>query len=727
MVKLRGMAKDLLIEIGTEDIPSRFIPGAMESLKGMLKEGFDSHNLGFKGIHTFGTPRRLGAWVEGVDERQADRMVEILGPAKRVAFDEKGNPTKAAEGFAKVQGVGVTDLKIVQTEKGEYICARKRIKGERTEVIMSDLLPKVITSIPFPKVMRWGDGDITFARPIHWVLALLGSSLIPFQVGRVKSGAISYGHRFLRPKPFRVKGVRDYLKRMEDSYVILDPEERRSLIEKGMEEVSMKVNGMVLKDEELLDEVINLVEYPVVLRGSFDKGFLSLPKEVVINAMREHQRYFSVVDTNGNLLPYFITISNTPAKDLDVVVKGNERVLMARLNDARFYFEKDIKIPLAERLEALKGVVFQSRLGTSYEKVQRFTRLAVYIGSKIGFCEAMGEGERVEDFLKVGIREGSPTNSEPRTPNPKFILGRSAMLCKADLTSGMVGEFPNLQGIVGREYALRSGEDPEVAKAIYEHYLPLSAGGELPSDLTGAIIGIADRMDTICGCFGVGLIPTGTTDPYALRRHALAIIAIILDKDFKVSIYDIVDTSLLYLRDKLTKPLHETRMGVLEFFKERLRHQLLSQGYSFDVVDAVLTAEWYDIVDTVKRVKALEGFKKDMAYPSLVIAFKRVSNILKGFEFKDERPDPLLLEDPAEKGLFNVAERIAPEMERCCGDGNYEKAFEGLTSLKGPIDTFFDKVMVIAEDEKVRRNRLLLLNYIRNLYRRIADLSKLII
>lgn len=721
------MAKDLLIEIGTEDLPSRFIPGAMESLKGMLKEGFDSHNLGFKGIHTFGTPRRLGAWVEGVDERQADRMVEILGPAKRVAFDEKGNPTKAAEGFAKVQGVGVTDLKIVQTEKGEYICARKRIKGERTEVIMSDLLPKVIASIPFPKAMRWGDGEITFARPIHWVLALLGSSLIPFQVGRVKSGAISYGHRFLRPKPFRVKGVRDYLKRMKDSYVILDPQERRSLIEKGMEEVSINVNGMVLKDEELLDGVINLVEYPVVLRGSFDKGFLSLPKEVVINAMREHQRYFSVVDTNGNPLPYFITISNTPAKDLEVVVKGNERVLRARLNDARFYFEKDIKIPLKDRVEALKGVVFQARLGTSYEKVERFTRLAVYIGSEIDFCNGMDALERAEDFLTPGY---NPISYDRSKTNPKFlkklIIGRAAMLCKADLVSGMVGEFPKLQGIMGREYAIHSGEDHEVAMAIYEHYLPLSSGGGLPAEPPGAIIGIADRMDTICGCFGVGLIPTGTTDPYALRRHALGIIAIILDKGFKVSIYDIVDTSLQYLRDKLTKPLHETRMEVLEFFKERLRHQFLSQGYSFDVVDAVLTAEWYDIVDTVKRIKALEGFKKDPSYPALVTAFKRVSNILKGFEFK-ERTEPSLFEDPVERGLFNVVEKIAPEMERCWEEGDYEKAFEGLTSLKGPIDTFFDKVMVMVEDERVRKNRLLLLNNIRNLYLRIADLSKLII
>jgi len=721
------MAKDLLIEIGTEDVPARFIPGAMESLKDMLKEALEDHNLGFKGIRTFGTPRRLGAWVEGLDERQADRTVETLGPAKRVAFDEKGKPTKAAEGFAKAQGVRVTDLKIVQRGRGEYICAQKRIKGQRTEEILVALLPGLITSIPFPKAMRWGEGDITFARPIHWVLALLGSSLIPFRVGGVKSGAISYGHRFLSPKPFRVKGVSEYLKRMKDSYVILDPEERRALIEKGMDAEAIKVNGRVLMDEELMDEVINLVEYPVVLRGSFDKGFLGLPREVVINAMREHQRYFSVVDTNDNLLPYFIAIANTPAKDPDVVIKGNERVLLARLNDARFYFEKDIKIPLEDRVEALRGVVFQSRLGTSYEKVERFTRLAVYIGNNIGYCDALTGLERPEDFLKPSY---NPKNLDPRRTNPRFInkciIGRASMLSKADLVSGMVGEFPNLQGIMGREYALRSGEDPEVAKAIYEHYLPLSAGGELPSGLTGAIISIADRMDTTCGCFGVGLIPTGTTDPYALRRHALAIMAIILDKGFRVSLYNIVDTTLQFLRDKLTKPIHETRMEVLEFFKERLRHQLLSQGYPFDVVDAVLTAEWYDIVDTVERVKALVGFKRDLSYQALVIAFKRVSNILKGLEFKGEKPDHTLFEDPAEKGLFEIVERVAPEIDRYWREGNYENVFKGLASLKGYIDTFFDKVMVMVEDERIRRNRLLLLNNIRNLYSRIADLSQMV-
>jgi len=511
--------------------------------------------------------------------------------------------------------------------------------------------------------------------------------------------------------------------------VIVDPEKRKRLIQKGIEKEAKAVGGFVLQDDELLTEVTYLVEYPVALRGGFDKEFLSLPKDVVVNTMREHQRYFSVVDKDGGPLPYFITIANTRAKDPKVVIKGNERVIKARLSDAKFYFNKDIKIPLKDCVEPLKNVVFQARLGTSYEKAQRFTRLAVYIGSELLECSDMDAEEQAEDFLKDSynprMRDAYPAMDQ-RLYN-KMLIGRAAMLCKADLVSGMVGEFPKLQGIMGMEYALISGESPDAAKAIYEHYLPTQAGGKTPTGIIGAIISISDKMDTICGCFGVGLVPTGAADPYALRRQSLGIIAIIIEKGFPIVIDRIIDKSISLLNSKLTRTPADVKNGVLEFFKERLRNQLMSQGYPFDAVDAVLSTPWYDINDAVKRVKAIEGFKKNPACAALAIAFKRVSNILKGFEFKEEKPDMSLFEEAKEKELFETIERIAPEINRHWKNGDYEKVFTIMASLKGIVDTFFDKVMVMVEDEKIRRNRLLLLNMARGLYYQIADISKLAI
>ncbi len=720
------MAKDLLLEIGTEEIPAGFIPNALESMQGLVGKAMEEHRIGFKNICMFGTPRRLVVAVQGMDEKQADTVTEIMGPAKRAAFDENGKPTRAAEGFAKSQGVKIKDLKVVQTPKGEYISATKDVKGKKTKDILQEVLPKLITGVSFPKAMRWGDGDVHFARPIHWIVALFGKEVIQFKVGNTKSGTASCGHRFMKPQPFKVTGFKDYLKKTTAGYVIVDAEERKKMIQEGIEKEADGIKGTILKDEELLNEVAYLVEYPVALRGGFDKEFLNLPKDVVVNAMREHQRYFSVVDKEANLLPYFIFVANTKAKDPKVIIKGNERVLKARLSDAKFYFDKDIKIPLKDRVEALKGVVFQARLGTSYEKVKRFAELAVFIGEILDQCEPLRTDEKAENFL---VEDYNPKAFDSFSIGPKLfnkmVIGRAAMLCKADLVSGMVGEFPKLQGVMGMEYALISGECTDVARAIYEHYLPTQAGGKLPLGIPGAIISMADKMDTICGCFSVGLIPTGAADPYALRRQSLGIIAIIIEKGFPIAVDKIIDKSLALLNEKLTRAPADVKKDVLLFFKERLRNQLLSQGYSYETVDAVLSAPWYDINDAVKRVKALEEFKKNPACAALVIAFKRVSNILKGFESKEEKPDIALFEEIKEKGLFETIERIAPEIKRYWKEGDYEKVFETLASLKGTIDTFFDKVMVMVEDEKIRRNRLALLNMVRNLYCQIADISKL--
>ncbi|MBI5049075.1 MAG: glycine--tRNA ligase subunit beta [Deltaproteobacteria bacterium] len=726
------MVKDLFLEIGSEEIPARFIPRALDTIKNYLGNYLEKDaKISFQGIRTLGTPRRLVIYVQGVAEKQEDTVVETTGPAKRAAFDENGKPTKAAQGFARNQGVKVKDLKIVQTPKGEYISVRKVLKGKKTKDILQDVLPKLIAGgALFPKAMRWGNGDITFARPIHWIVAMLGKDIIPFKVGDIKAGRVSYGHRFMKPQPFKVTGLNDYLKKTKASYVIADTEERRKLIQKGIEKEARSVKGFILQDDELLDEVANLVEYPAVLLGRFDGKFLNIPKDVAVNAMREHQRYFSVIDKQGGLLPYFITVANTKTKSPKVVVNGNEKVLRARLSDAKFYFDRDIKMPLTERIDQLRGVVFQAKLGTFYEKVKRFAELAIFIGAEIQFSDYQHVQEKLEDFLSDSFNPKSYDSSKTSKKwLNKLILGRAAMLCKADLVSGMVGEFPKLQGTMGMEYALISGECTDVARAIYEHYMPLQAGARVPAGVPGAVISIADKTDTICGCFGVGLIPTGVADPYALRRQALGIIAIITEKNFPLAMDKIIDKAISLLDAKLTISPVDVKKDVLEFFRERLKNQLILQGYSFDTVDAVLSAPWYDINDAVKRVKALERFKKTPACGALVIAFKRVSNILRGpvsGDMGQEKPDVSLFEDVKEKELFEVAERISPEINKYWKEGDYAMVFETLASLKGIIDTFFDKVMVMVEDEKIRRNRLILLNMIRNLYYQIADMSKMV-
>lgn len=727
------MAKDLLFEIGTEELPARVIPRALGALEGFLKKNLASKRLGFSSIRTLGTPRRLVLIVEGLEEKQPDARLEVKGPQKKAAFDDSGKPTGALLGFAKSQGVDVNDIKTVKTDKGEYAYALKDIKGEDTLKVLPETLLDTISQEFMPKSMRWGSYDISFSRPIHWIVALYGNDIVPFTYGHIGSSDVTFGHRFLSPKqdgrpaPLKVDSIGSYLSSLSSGFVIPDPEERKRIIKEGLEKAALEVKGSILPDEGLLEEVAYLVEYPVVVRGSFEHEFLILPRDVIVNAMREHQRYFSIVNENGELLPYFVTIANTKANDLDIVRKGNERVLRARLNDAKFHFEQDMKKKLADRAEALKGVVFQVKLGTSYEKVERFTSLALYAGAKTGFSRPLDEGEQPSHFLTESL---NPAAYDPKSVDPglysKYVVGRAAMLSKADLTTGMVGEFPNLQGTIGCVYAKKNGEAPEVCAAIYEHYLPTLSGGALPVSMPGAIVSIADKIDTITGCFSVGLIPTGAQDPYALRRQALGVIAIILDKGLRLSIDELVDEAIRLIGKKATRDKKEIRSDILEFLKERLKNQLLSQGLSFDAIDAVLSAPWFDIVDAVKRVKALEGFKSHPECGSLVIAFKRVSNILKGLEPGGRLPDAGLFQEVQEKELYDASSGIAPVIENYWKQGEYEKIFEALASIKDKIDAFFDKVMVMVEDESIKGNRLVLLNSVRDLYFRIADLSKLV-
>jgi len=685
--------KELLLEIGTEEIPAGFVPQALIDLESLAKKELEANRIDFNGAKTLGTPRRLVLVIESVSEKQRDEEIKKIGPSKQSAFDEKGNPTKAAIGFAKSQSVAVESLELIQTEKGEYVCAVKKEPGRPTSEVLSTLLPKWILNIPFQKSMRWADVPIRFARPIHWILALFGGKVVPFEVGNIRSKNKTYGHRFMHPGPIVVKDFESYLQKTREAFVIVDPAERKRKIEDEMIREGAKVSGRVLPEEDLLNEVNFLVEYPVALCGTFDPQFLTLPREILIHSMKEHQRYFPLVDDHERLLPHFVCISNINPKNREVVVKGNEKVLRARLSDAAFFFEDDLKVSLEKRVEQLKKVVFQAKLGTSYEKVMRFKQLALWITERID-------------------------------PTLKEMVERASLLCKADLVTGMVGEFPKLQGIVGREYARLSKERPEVAEAIYEHYLPAFAGDRLPSSPIGDIVSIADKMDTIVGCFGVGLVPTGTADPFGLRRQAVGIIRIILEKKYSISLRGLIEESQMQLKEKMERPLGKVKEEVLDFFRVRYQNFLLDKTYPFDVTDAVLSISFDELLDVQGRIDALRKAREWEGFESIVIAFKRAMNILKGSPPKGALNPPLFTEPPEQnlyQSFLNAKEKIGSHLDK----KDYASALLEMTQMKKPIDEFFDGVMVMVEDEAIRNNRLALLDEIGKLFLRIADFSKL--
>jgi len=685
--------KELLLEIGAEEIPAGFVPQALIDLERIAQRELEASRVDFDGIKTFGTPRRLVLVIEAVSEKQRDEESKKIGPSKQAAFDVQGNPTKAAIGFAKGQSVPVESLTLVQTEKGEYLCAVRKEQGRPTVELLAAFLPKWILSIPFQKSMRWADVPIRFARPIHWVLALFGGEVVPFEVGNIRSGNSTYGHRFMHSGPIPVKDFQSYLQKTREAFTIVDPMERKKRIEEEMIREGARVSGRILSDEDLLDEVNFLVEYPVALCGTFDGKFLSLPREVLIHSMKEHQRYFPVEDDHGKLLAHFVCISNIDPRSREVVVKGNEKVLRARLSDAAFFFEDDLKIPLDRRVEQLKKVVFQAKLGTSYEKMVRFKQLALWMVQRID-------------------------------PQLREAVERASHLCKADLVTGMVGEFPKLQGIVGREYARLSGERPEVSEAIYEHYLPGFAGDRLPSGPVGDIVSIADKMDTIVGCFGVGLVPTGTADPFGLRRQALGIIRIIVEKKYPFSLRELIGESEKQLKEKMERTVEEVRNDVLDFFRVRYQNFLLDRKVPFDVTEAVLSVSFDELPDVHGRIDALQKAREWKDFESIVIAFKRAMNILKGSP-PEGQITPSLFAESAEQSLYQSFLRAKEKIDSLLKKRDYPAALLEMTRMKKPIDDFFDGVMVMVEDGTIRNNRLALLDEIGKLFLQIADFSKL--
>jgi glycyl-tRNA synthetase beta chain len=685
------LGKEFLLEIGTEEIPSRFIDPALENMKALFAGLLAAGRIPFRGdMKAFGTPRRLVLYVPDMDERQADVSKEVVGPPKRVAFDAEGKPTKAATVFAEKNGVPVEALTIKTTDKGEYVAARLDEKGGDTAAWLKQALPGFILSIPFPKSMRWMDKDIRFARPIHWILSLWGGAVVDFELGGIRSGNVSRGHRFMSPGAFLVRDFKSYSSQAEPNFVVIDPAVRRQRIVKQTQELAASMNGTVLEDAGLADEVANLVEYPVAVMGNFNKDYLRVPKEVLITAMREHQRYFSVVDVNGNLLPCFITISNTRAEDMETVRAGNERVLAARLSDAAYFFDHDVKQPLADRVEGLKNVTYQEKLGTVYDKSRRVMALA-------GFLAELFKAD-------------------------KKAAQRAAELCKADLLTGVVGEFPKLQGVMGRHYAFNSGEDPKVADAILEHYLPRFAGDKLPASLEGACVGIADRIDTITGSFSIGLIPSGSEDPYGLRRQSVAILNILLDRGLRLPLTSLVAEACTgFGLDRSSKAAMET----LDFLRQRLAGMLASEGFRSDVVDAALSVGFDDALIAREKVRALDGLRTSEDYQPLVTALKRAGNILpKGFA--GEVRESLLTQD-AEKALNTAFIQIKDLVLEKTAKLDFRGALADIASLRKHVDAFFDTVMVMDKDPEVKANRLALLAGITGLFSRIADFSRLVL
>ena len=686
------MEQKLLFEIGTEEIPAKFMPGILEQLKGLAEKKLQELRVPFTSVTVFGTPRRMTFIADGVEETQASTVVESKGPSIKIAFGADGAPSKAAQGFARGQGIAVEDLVV----RGEYVYAVKQLTGQAVIELLPAFLTDIVESLSFPKNMRWADHDFRFVRPIRWLVALLDDKIIPIEITGVKSGRNTIGHRFLSKGEVEIATAGDYEKVLREHFVLVDQDERRKIIRQQVEELAQKEGGVAEIDEDLLEEVVYLVEYPTALCGHFDDKFLTLPKEAVITPMREHQRYFPVLTADGKLLAKFITVRNGNSEGLDIVAHGNERVLRARLSDAEFFFNEDRKIKLEERLEKLKTVVFQEGLGNIYDKSVRLADIAMTLKKN----------------LNVQVDEDT--------------LQRTALLSKTDLVTGMVCEFTELQGVMGREYALLDGEKPEVAQGIFEHYLPRFAGDELPTTDIGRLVGIADKIDNIAATFSRGLIPTGSQDPYALRRQAIGIINILVDGNYHLPLLKTIIAVLGMLNVPVAKN-GELLAQLQEFFIQRVKNMMGDQGIRYDVIDAVLNEKANDdIVDLFVRAKALAEYVETPEAAESIQAFTRVANLCKKAEGETIIKESLFVE-PAEKELYEVVCRLQKETIPALVGYNYAEVLKLMNEVSAPVNKFFDTVMVMDKDENVKNNRLALLVQVKETASMVGDLSAIVL
>ncbi len=684
---------DLLLEIGCEEIPSRFMEGALKQLERELDSLMEENRLGRGSIETFGTPRRLVAFVRDLDSSQPDLVETVKGPPVNRAYDEAGNPTRALQGFLQGQKASLDSVEEETIKEAKYIVLRKPVKGRSTAILLPDLLPEVIKKLSFPRPMYWHSKEVRFARPIRWLLALYDNTALSFSYAGVEAGDETYGHRFLSPGPFSVKSVNHFFSLLEENYVVLDQDRRREMIREQLLQISAARGGLALIDENLLEEVIYLVEYPVAIQGHYDESYLDLPKEVLVTTMQYHQRYFPLADQSGEkLLPVFVGISNNLYHNN--IRKGYAKVLQARLADARFFFDEDCKIPLEDYVEKLKSVVFLEQLGTIDQKRERLVSLTGKLGQALGLSQ-----DKIES------------------------ASRAAHLCKADLVTGMVKEFTELQGVMGREYAGLSGETEAVSMGIYEHYLPRFAGDLLPSGLEGAVVSLADRIDTLAGCFAIGMQPTGSQDPYALRRQAQGAVAILLETGFNLALEDYIDLGInaiapaLEINDENRERL---KRDLYEFLIQRIRYIFQEEAISHDVIEAVLAVPFSSPASLKEKARALEDYLQGPLLDDVITAYNRVANLAR--KASGSPVDENSLEESAEKELFREYMAVSSAMR----DINDTAALlEELQRLKGPVDRFFDHVMVMVEDRQLRENRLNLLWNIKRLFNRVADFSKL--
>lgn len=685
--------RDLLIEIGTEELPPKALSRLSLAFSDAIQQGLVQAELGFATLQTFATPRRLAVLVRDLVTQQAEKDVERRGPALQAAFDGQGNPSKAAMGFATSCGVDVSALDTLETEKGSWLVFRARQAGQASARLIPGIVNDALNKLPIPKRMRWADLDAQFVRPVHWVVMLFGDDIIQDNILSVNSGRETRGHRFLYNQTIYIPAPAEYEVLLEsEGKVIADFTRRRETIRGQVEQVAHQVNGVAVIDEDLLDEVTAMVEWPVAVLGNFEKRFLQVPQEALISTMSANQKYFHVVDSHGKLLPHFITISNIESQDPDKVREGNERVIRPRFADAEFFWNQDRKHALAARVEQLKTVVFQKQLGTLYDKTQRVAKLAEMIADHIG-------GDKLQAL-------------------------RAAELCKCDLMTAMVGEFPELQGTMGRYYAEHDGELGEVAIAIDEHYMPRFAGDQLPQTRTGQAIAIADRLDTLLGIIAIGQLPTGDKDPYALRRAALGALRCMVENDLALDLQPLLEFAAKHF-DKTVKASKAVDTTI-DFILERLRVYYTSQDIKLDVFESVFSQRPTQPNDFNARVLAVNTFRQRAEAESLAAANKRISNILKKSEEKIPKTfDVKLVQPGAEQELSSQLTAMILKVEPLIAKHQYTDVLHELAELRTNVDKYFDEVMVNVDDKALRQNRLAMLSHLRNLFLQVADISQL--
>ncbi len=701
---------ELLLEIGTEELPYQFVAPAMRALQQSAETLLKDLRLTYGAVRTMGTPRRLVLLIEGLARQQASAVKEAMGPSKAVAFDQAGQPTKAAIGFAAGQGLAVQELQVRQTPKGEYLFAVKQEKGQAVAAVLTQALPQVLTKLSFPKAMQWNQTGVRFARPVRWLVAVCGGKVLPIQFATVKAGNVSQGHRVLgakvsNPKGFAVKSIAQYLKETERHGVIVDQERRRAMILDQLASLAKSARGQLHQDDDLLEQAVYMVESPLTILGAFKPHYLSLPKEILMTSMKEHQGYFSLVDHKGALLPNFLAVTNMKLSNMQLIREGNERVLSARLADAKFFFDEDRKTSLAARVAKQQAVTFHQKLGSLHQKTQRVVAMAAHLAEQLG-----------DDRLVQECR-------------------RAAELSKADLLTGIVGEFPTLQGLMGGEYATHDGEPPAVSAAIREQYMPRAMEGELPESLAGKVLSLADRLDSIAGFFLVGLVPSGSEDPFALRRHATAIVRIVIESRLRLNLAQAVRAAQDVLHGQHVTATPQSGKGgmpdIIGFLFERVRfygksaHQLRD-----DVMEAVLRSadrQTIDLTDLFDKMTALQQITVRPEFDPLIVGFTRAHRLTEKEQWDRKPVESGLFREAAESALHQTEQNSRQEYAAAMGAGEYGQALDVLVRMKGPIDDFFNAVMVNAEDPAVRGNRLSLLKSVDDLFMSFADFSQIMV